>query len=110
MQAVCLATLKLMSAARLEDFYIGGSFTSEDLLQWRIFYFGGDCGDVKQQGENEDDELTIEEETVLFKNAHRAWSTAQKFMQLRSGILGVMQACDHLEDEMRRTAKRTCAS
>ena len=36
----------------------------------------------------------------------RAWSTVRKFMQLRSGILGVMQACNHLKDEMNKIRRK----
>ena len=50
--------------------------------------------------ESEDDEVTVKEEIISFENAQRAWSTVRMFMQQRSGILGVMQACNRLEDEM----------
>ena len=54
----------------------------------------------------EDDEVTIEEETISFENAQRAWSTVRKFMQQRSEKLGVMQACDCLENEIHEIRRK----
>ena len=56
--------------------------------------------------ESEDDEVTVKEETISFENAQRAWSTVLKFMQQRSEKLGVMQACDCLENEMHKICRK----
>ena len=69
-----------------------GSFTLEDIVEEML--------SREKPVESEDDEVTVEKETILFENAQRAWSTVQKFMQQRSEKLGVMQACDRLENEM----------
>ena len=60
----------------------------------------------KELAESENDEVTVEEEIVLFKNAQRAWSTVRELMQQRSGKLGVMQVCDRLEDEMHKICRK----
>ena len=56
--------------------------------------------------ESEKDEVTVEEEIILYKNAQRAWSTIRKLMQQRSGKLGVMQGFDRLEDEMHEIRRK----
>ena len=50
--------------------------------------------------DSEDDEGTVQEETISFENAQRAWRTVRKFMQKRSEKVSVMQACDRLENEI----------
>ena len=70
----------------------GGSFTLENIAEEML--------SREKPVESEDDEVTVEEETISFENAQRAWSTVRKFMQQRSEKLGVMQACDRLENEM----------
>ena len=79
----------LKANERLES---GGSFTLEEVAEEML--------GSKEPVESKNDEVTVEEEIISFKNAQRAWSTVRKFMQQRSGKLGVMQACDRLEDEM----------
>ena len=69
-----------------------GSFTLEDIAEEML--------SREKPVESEDDEVTVEEETILFENAQRAWSTVQKFMQQRSEKLSVIQACDRLKNEM----------
>ena len=46
------------------------------------------CVIVRHQGESEDNEVTVVEETILLKNAQQACSTVRKFMQQRNGKLG----------------------
>ena len=70
----------------------GGSFTLEDIAEEML--------SREKPVESEDDEVTVEEETISFENAQRAWSTVRKFMQQRSEKMGVMQVCDRLENEM----------
>ena len=50
----------------------GGSFTLEDIAEEML--------GREEPVESEDDEVTIEEETIFFENAQRAWSTVRKFM------------------------------
>ena len=75
-----------------------GSFTLEQIAEEML--------GNKELAESENDEVTVEEEIVLFKNAQRAWSTVRKLMQQRSGKLGVMQVCDRLEDEMHKIRRK----
>ena len=70
----------------------GGSFTLEDIAEEML--------GREEPVESKDDEVTIEEETISFENAQQVWSTVRKFMQQRSEKLGVMQACDCLENEI----------
>ena len=56
--------------------------------------------------ESEDDEATVEEEIVPFKEALCAWSTVRKFMQQSSGKPGVMQACDQLDNQMLKIRRK----
>ena len=76
----------------------GGSFTLEDIAEKML--------GREEPVESEDDEVTIEEETISFENAQRAWSTVRKFMQQRSEKLGVMQACDRLENEIHEIRRK----
>ena len=76
----------------------GGSFTLEDIAEKML--------GREKPVESEDDEVTIEEETISFENAQRAWSTVRKFMQQRSEKLGVMQACDRLENEIHEIRRK----
>ena len=76
----------------------GGSFTLEDIAEEML--------GREEPVESEDDEVTIEEETISFENAQRAWSTVRKFMQQRSEKLGVMQACDCLENEIHEIRRK----
>ena len=76
----------------------GGSFTLEDIAKEML--------GSEELVESEDDEGTVVEETISFENAQRAWSTVRKFMQQRSEKLGVMQACDRLEDEMHEIRRK----
>ena len=76
----------------------GESFTLEDIAEKMSIR--------EKPVENEDDEVTIEEETILFENAQRAWSTVRKFMQQRSEKLGVMQACNRIENEMHEIRRK----
>ena len=75
-----------------------GSFTLEQIAEEML--------GNKELAESENDEVTVEEEIILFKNAQRAWSTVRKLMQQRSGKLGVMQVCDRLEDEMHKIRRK----
>ena len=70
----------------------GGSFTFGDIAEEML--------GREELVKSKDNEVTIEEETISFENAQRAWSTVQKFMQQRSKKLGVMQACNRLENEI----------
>ena len=72
----------------------GGSFTLEEIAEEML--------GSKELVESKNDEVTVEEEIISFKNAQWAWSTIWKFMQQRSGKLSVMQACNRLEDEMHK--------
>ena len=76
----------------------GGSFTLEDIAEEML--------SREEPVESEDDEVTIEEETISFENAQRAWSTVRKFMQQRSEKLGVMQACNRLENEIHEIRRK----
>ena len=76
----------------------GGSFTLENIAEEML--------GREEPVESEDDEVTIEEETISFENAQRAWSTVRKFMQQRSEKLGVMQACDRLENEIHEIRRK----
>ena len=76
----------------------GGSFTLEDIAEEML--------GREEPVESEDDEVTIEEETISYENAQRAWSTVRKFMQQRSEKLGVMQACDRLENEIHEIRRK----
>ena len=76
----------------------GGSFKLEDIAEEML--------SREKPVESEDDEVTVEEETISFKNAQRAWNTVRKFMQQRSEKLGVMQACDRLENEMHEIRRK----
>ena len=75
-----------------------GSFSLEEIAEEML--------GSKEPVENKDDTVTIEEENISFENAQRAWSTVRKFMQQWSGKLGVMQACDRLEDEMHEIRRK----
>ena len=75
-----------------------GSFTLEQIAEEML--------GNKELAESENDEVTVEEEIILFKNAQRACSTVRKLMQQRSGKLGVMQVCDRLEDEMHKIRRK----
>ena len=81
-----------------EHLETGGSFTLEDIAEEML--------GREELVESKDDEVTIEEETISFENAQRAWSTVRKFMQQRSEKLGVMQACDRLENEIREIRRK----
>ena len=75
----------------------GGSFTLEDIAEEML---------GREEPVESKDEVTIEEETISFENAQRAWSTVRKFMQQRSEKLGVMQACDRLENEIHEICRK----
>ena len=76
----------------------GGTFTLEDIAEEML--------SREKPVKSEDDEVTVEEETISFENAQRAWSTVRKFMQQRSNKLGVMQACDCLENETHEVRRK----
>ena len=76
----------------------GGSFTLEDIAEEML--------SREKPVESEDDEVTVEEETISFENAQQEWSTVRKFMPQRSEKLGVMQACNCLENEMREIRRK----
>ena len=76
-----------------------GSFTLKEIAEEML--------DNKEPVESENDEVTVEEEIISFENAQQAWSTLQKFMQQRSRKLGMMQACNRLEDKMHEIRRKS---
>ena len=75
-----------------ERLTFGRSFTLEEIANEML--------QSEEPMESEDDDIIVEKETVLLEKAQLACRTVRKFMQQRSGKLGVMQACNRLEDEM----------
>ena len=70
----------------------GGSSTLKEITEEKL------CSE--EPVESGDDDITVEEDGILFEEARHTWSTVRKFMQQRSGKPGVIQACDRLDNEM----------